>query len=215
MSSWCPGRAGKQIHAEELVRPSVRGFVGTIPDVLAVVERHSTSPKGQSPPGRRGDRRGRRADRRLRHLTQPGSHLLATRTDEPAHGSRSPSGSACKPTGQGRHRTVDSGTSCGSAWCGWRGSARHSCGDMRPTPLGLAATGTAPASRSAIDQTIAHHPPRSPRPPACCGYDSDTAPHQAALIAALHSDVLHPDALNEARTATAGRESARAACIGQ
>ena len=118
MSSWCPGRAGKQIHAEELVRPSVRGFVGTIPDVLAVVERHSTSPKGQSPPGRRGDRRGRRADRRLRHLTQPGSHLLATRTDEPAHGSRSPSGSACKPTGQGRHRTVDSGTSCGSVCCG-------------------------------------------------------------------------------------------------
>jgi hypothetical protein len=41
--SW---KSGKQIHAEELVRPSVRGFVGTIPGVLAVVEGHSTSPEG-------------------------------------------------------------------------------------------------------------------------------------------------------------------------
>ena len=41
--SW---KRGKQIHAEELVRPSVRGFVGTIPGVLAVVEGQSTSPEG-------------------------------------------------------------------------------------------------------------------------------------------------------------------------
>ena len=43
------------------------------------------------------------ADCRLRHLSQPGSHLLGTRTDQtpgPAHGSRSPSGSTCKPTVQ-------------------------------------------------------------------------------------------------------------------
>jgi hypothetical protein len=39
-------KAGKQIQAEELIRPAVRGFVGTIPGVLAVVEGHSTSPKG-------------------------------------------------------------------------------------------------------------------------------------------------------------------------
>jgi hypothetical protein len=38
-------KSGKQIHAEELVRPSVRGFVGTIPR-LAVIEGHSTSPEG-------------------------------------------------------------------------------------------------------------------------------------------------------------------------
>lgn len=113
--------SGEQIHAEELVRPSVRGLVGTIPGVLAVVEGHSTSPEGledgyqdglivtfatpeardgylttRSPLGRRGDWRGRRADRRLRHLTQPGSHLLTTRTNQtldPAHGSL-----PCKPT---------------------------------------------------------------------------------------------------------------------
>jgi hypothetical protein len=41
--SW---KRGKQIYAEELVRPSVRGFVGTIPGVLAVVEGQSTSPEG-------------------------------------------------------------------------------------------------------------------------------------------------------------------------
>jgi hypothetical protein len=41
--SW---KSGNQIHAEELVRPSVRGFVGTIPGVLAVVEGHSTRPEG-------------------------------------------------------------------------------------------------------------------------------------------------------------------------
>jgi hypothetical protein len=40
--SW---KSGQQIHAEELVQPSVRGF-GTIPGVLAVVEGHSTSPEG-------------------------------------------------------------------------------------------------------------------------------------------------------------------------
>jgi len=36
----------EQIQTEELVRPSVRGFLGTIPGVLAVVEGHSTSPEG-------------------------------------------------------------------------------------------------------------------------------------------------------------------------
>ena len=41
--SW---KSGKQIQTEELVRPSVRGFLGTIPGVLAVVEGHSTSPEG-------------------------------------------------------------------------------------------------------------------------------------------------------------------------
>jgi len=41
--SW---KSGKQNRAEELVRPSVRGFVGTIPGVLGVVEGHSTSPEG-------------------------------------------------------------------------------------------------------------------------------------------------------------------------
>jgi hypothetical protein len=46
--SW---KSGKQIHAEELVRPSVRGFVGTIPGVLAVVEGHS-SPFGATGPMR-------------------------------------------------------------------------------------------------------------------------------------------------------------------
>jgi hypothetical protein len=39
-------RSGEQFHAEELVRPSVQGFVGTVPGVLAVVEGHSTSPEG-------------------------------------------------------------------------------------------------------------------------------------------------------------------------
>ena len=80
--SW---KSGKEIQAEELVRPAIRRFVGTIPGVLAVVEGHSSSPEGledgydygfvvtfataqardalsqrpESPPGRRRDRRGR------------------------------------------------------------------------------------------------------------------------------------------------------------
>jgi hypothetical protein len=33
--SW---KSGKQLHAEELVLPSIRGFLGTIPGVVAVVE---------------------------------------------------------------------------------------------------------------------------------------------------------------------------------
>ena len=41
--SW---KSGKQIHAEELVRPSVRGFVGTIPGVLVVVEGTPPAQKG-------------------------------------------------------------------------------------------------------------------------------------------------------------------------
>jgi hypothetical protein len=41
--SW---KTGKEIQAEELVRPAIRGFVGTIPGVLAVVEGHSSSPEG-------------------------------------------------------------------------------------------------------------------------------------------------------------------------
>ena len=45
--SW---KSGKHIQAEELIRPSVRGFVGTIPGVLAVVEGHSTSPAGRARP---------------------------------------------------------------------------------------------------------------------------------------------------------------------
>ena len=41
--SW---KSGKQIRAEEVVRPAIRGFVSTIPGVLAVVEGHSSSPEG-------------------------------------------------------------------------------------------------------------------------------------------------------------------------
>jgi hypothetical protein len=41
--SW---KSGKQIGAEEVVRPAIRGFVRTIPGVLAVVEGHSSSPEG-------------------------------------------------------------------------------------------------------------------------------------------------------------------------
>ena len=41
--SW---KSGKEIQTEELVRPAIRGFVGTIPGVLAVVEGHSSSPEG-------------------------------------------------------------------------------------------------------------------------------------------------------------------------
>jgi hypothetical protein len=41
--SW---KSGRQAQAEESVRPAVRGFVQTIPDVLAVVEGHSSSPEG-------------------------------------------------------------------------------------------------------------------------------------------------------------------------
>jgi hypothetical protein len=41
--SW---KSGRQAQAEELVRPAVRAFVHTIPDVLAVVEGPSSSPEG-------------------------------------------------------------------------------------------------------------------------------------------------------------------------
>jgi hypothetical protein len=41
--SW---KSGKQLHAEELVLPSIRGFLGAIPGVVAVVEGHSSSPEG-------------------------------------------------------------------------------------------------------------------------------------------------------------------------
>ena len=41
--SW---KSGKQIRAEEIVRPAIRGFVSTIPGVVAVVEGHSSSPEG-------------------------------------------------------------------------------------------------------------------------------------------------------------------------
>lgn len=41
--SW---KAGSGLRAEESVRPAIRGFVGTIPGVLAVVEGHSSSPEG-------------------------------------------------------------------------------------------------------------------------------------------------------------------------
>ena len=41
--SW---RSGRQADAEESVRPAVRGFVDTVPDVLFVVEGHSSSPEG-------------------------------------------------------------------------------------------------------------------------------------------------------------------------
>ena len=41
--SW---RSGRQADAERSVRPAVRGFVDTVPDVLSVVEGHSSSPEG-------------------------------------------------------------------------------------------------------------------------------------------------------------------------
>jgi hypothetical protein len=41
--SW---KSGRQAPAEEFVRPAIRAFVDTIPDVLAVVEGHSSSPEG-------------------------------------------------------------------------------------------------------------------------------------------------------------------------
>jgi hypothetical protein len=41
--SW---KSGEQIRAEEVVRPAIRGFIRTIPGVLAVVEGHSSSPEG-------------------------------------------------------------------------------------------------------------------------------------------------------------------------
>ena len=39
-------KSGRQARAEELVRPTIRDFVHTIPDVLSVVEGHSSSPEG-------------------------------------------------------------------------------------------------------------------------------------------------------------------------
>jgi hypothetical protein len=41
--SW---KSGSQGAAEDLVRPAIRGFVDTIPDVQSVVEGHSSSPEG-------------------------------------------------------------------------------------------------------------------------------------------------------------------------
>ena len=41
--SW---KGGRQAQAEESVRPAIRDFVHTIPDVLSVVEGHSASPEG-------------------------------------------------------------------------------------------------------------------------------------------------------------------------
>ena len=41
--SW---KSGRQARAEKLVRPAIRAFPQTIPDVLSVVEGHSSSPEG-------------------------------------------------------------------------------------------------------------------------------------------------------------------------
>ena len=41
--SW---KSGRQAQAEELVQPAIRNFVHTIPNVLSVVEGHSSSPEG-------------------------------------------------------------------------------------------------------------------------------------------------------------------------
>jgi len=41
--SW---KSGAQSRAEESVRPAIRGFIETIPGVLAVAEGHSSSPEG-------------------------------------------------------------------------------------------------------------------------------------------------------------------------
>ena len=41
--SW---KGGRQARTEEFVRPAVRAFVSTIPDILSVVEGHSSSPEG-------------------------------------------------------------------------------------------------------------------------------------------------------------------------
>jgi hypothetical protein len=41
--SW---KSGSQSAVEDLVRPAIRGFVDTIPDVQSVVEGHSSSPEG-------------------------------------------------------------------------------------------------------------------------------------------------------------------------
>jgi hypothetical protein len=39
-------KSGSQVAAEDLVRPAIRGFVDTIPDVESVVEGPSVSPEG-------------------------------------------------------------------------------------------------------------------------------------------------------------------------
>ena len=136
MSSWCPGRAGSKSAAEELVRPSVRGFVGTIPGVLSVAEGTPRALKGWrtaitgaslSRSLRRGpvtpisttritarsrcERRGRRADRRLRHLTRPRSHLLARRTDQTPSRPTQPEPPAAAPVSRAAygHRDGDPG----------------------------------------------------------------------------------------------------------
>ena len=41
--SW---QSGRQAQAEEAVGPAIRDFVHTVPDVLCVVEGHSSSPEG-------------------------------------------------------------------------------------------------------------------------------------------------------------------------
>jgi len=41
--SW---KSGKGAEVEDVVRPAIRGFVDTVPNVLAVVEGHSSSPEG-------------------------------------------------------------------------------------------------------------------------------------------------------------------------
>jgi hypothetical protein len=87
MVSW---KSGKQIRAEELVGPSVRGCVGTIPGVLAVVEGHSTSPEGVEPGHHYGF-----------IVTFATPQARDVYLNDPNH-RLGPSGSACKPTGD-RH----------------------------------------------------------------------------------------------------------------
>jgi hypothetical protein len=41
--SW---KSGRQARAEELIRPAIRAFPQTVPDVLSAVEGHSSSPEG-------------------------------------------------------------------------------------------------------------------------------------------------------------------------
>lgn len=41
--SW---KSGQETRAEEFIRPAIRGFLGNIPGVLAVVEGNSSSPEG-------------------------------------------------------------------------------------------------------------------------------------------------------------------------
>jgi len=43
-------KSGSQGAAEDVVRPAIRGFVDTIPEVQSVVEGHSSSPEGLEAP---------------------------------------------------------------------------------------------------------------------------------------------------------------------